>query len=87
MVNYVKKATNDLLNASTQPLDEVKTSINTAKANVGNSNNGLGVGNTNITNNYNLVQNNNSPKSLSALETYKARQRQIAMVKAATQTV
>ena len=33
---------------------------------------------------YNLVQNNTSPKSLSALETYQARRKQIAMMKAAT---
>lgn len=37
-----------------------------------------------VVNNYNLVQNNTSPKSLSALETYQARRRQIAMMKAAT---
>lgn len=37
-----------------------------------------------VINNYNLVQNNNSPKALSALETYQARRRQIAMVRAAT---
>lgn len=35
-----------------------------------------------VTNNYNLVQNNNSPKSLSALETYQARRQQIALIKA-----
>lgn len=35
-----------------------------------------------IVNNYNLVQNNTSPKALSALETYQARRRQIALVKA-----
>ena len=37
---------------------------------------------TTITNNYNLVQNNTSPKSLSALETYTARRQQLAMLKA-----
>lgn len=35
-----------------------------------------------VTNNYNLVQNNTSPKALSALETFQARRRQIAMMKA-----
>ena len=44
---------------------------------------GLGTTN-NVTNNYNLVQNNTSPKSLSALETYQARRQQIALVKAMT---
>lgn len=42
---------------------------------------------SNITNNYNLVQNNTSPKPLSALETYQARRRQISMVKALTQAI
>lgn len=87
VIKYVKNAANDLLTASTQSLDGVKNSIGNAKATVGASNNGIGVGNTNVTNNYNLVQNNTSPKALTPLETYKARQQQIAMVKAATQTI
>lgn len=37
-----------------------------------------------VTNNYNLVQNNSSPKPLSALETYQARRQQIELVKAMT---
>lgn len=41
--------------------------------------------NSSVVNNYNLVQNNTSPKSLSALETYTARRQQIAMMKAAVQ--
>lgn len=35
-----------------------------------------------VNNNYNLVQNNNSPKALTALETYQARRQQVAMLKA-----
>ena len=35
-----------------------------------------------ITNNYNLVQNNTSPKALTALETYQARRQQVSMLKA-----
>lgn len=35
-------------------------------------------------NNYNLVQNNTSPKALSALDTYRARQQQISLIKAIT---
>lgn len=38
-------------------------------------------------NNYNLVQNNTSPKALSALDTYRARRQQVSMVKAMTQPV
>lgn len=36
---------------------------------------------SNVTNNYNLNQTNNSPKSLSALETYQARRQQLALLK------
>jgi hypothetical protein len=40
-------------------------------------------GSSTINNNtYNLVQNNTSPKALTALETYQARRQQVAMVKA-----
>lgn len=39
-------------------------------------------GSGNVTNNYNLVQNNTSPKALTALETYQARRQQVAMIKA-----
>ena len=39
---------------------------------------------TNVVNNYSLVQNNTSPKALTALETYQARRAQIAMIQAAT---
>jgi hypothetical protein len=42
------------------------------------------VSTSNVTNNYNLVQNNSSPKPLTALDTYRARRQQIAMIKAAT---
>ena len=45
---------------------------------------GFGASGGGITNNYNLVQNNTSPKPLTALETYRARRQQIAMVKALT---
>ena len=39
---------------------------------------------TSVVNNYSLVQNNTSPKALTALETYQARRAQIAMIQAAT---
>ena len=85
MVNSVKKATNQLIQASSQPLDGLGSSINLAKQGV---NTGLGASSgTVITNNYNMVQNNTSPKSLSALDTYKARQQQLSMLKAATSNI
>lgn len=45
------------------------------------------VNDASIVNNYNLVQNNTSPKALSALDTYRARRQQVSMVKAMTQPV
>ena len=86
MVGYVTKSANSLIDATSQSLSGVTSNIGNLKANVGISGSGIG-GNTNVVNNYNLVQNNTSPKSLTALETYKARRQQIAMVKAATQSV
>lgn len=37
-----------------------------------------------VVNNYNLVQNNTSPKALTALDTYQARRQQISLIKAFT---
>ncbi len=39
---------------------------------------------TSIINNYNLTQNNTSPRPLTALQTYQARRQQIDMIKAFT---
>lgn len=87
MVGYVKKTAGQMVEEAALPLDEFRTSIGNAKNNVATQN-GITQGSTNnITNNYNLVQNNTSPKSLSALETYRARRQQLAMVKAVTQSV
>ena len=49
-----------------------------------NAGNGSSAFGDNITNNYNLVQNNNSPKPLTALETFRARRQQVELVKALT---
>jgi hypothetical protein len=73
---------------STKSLDSIvggisSKAIDGLQANVPKQNmvSGAGTTNTNVTNNYNLVQNNTSPKALSALETYQARRQQIAMMK------
>lgn len=82
-INNIKKTAGEMAQAVATPLDSVKTDIGAMKANVGDSK-GLGPQTTNVVNNYNLTQNNTSPKSLSALETYQARRQQIALVKAMT---
>lgn len=80
-ISDVKKTASEMVTAMANPLDEMKTSFGDIKAVTANQN-GVGATNNNVVNNYNLVQNNTSPKSLSALETYQARRQQIAMVKA-----
>lgn len=82
-INQAKDVANEMAKAVATPLDNVKTNISTMKASVGDSK-GLMSSTTNVINNYNLTQNNTSPKSLTALETYTARRQQIAMVKAMT---
>ena len=88
MVSYVANSVEKLANTVTNPLDDIKGYSNDVKSTV-NSRGGIrsasgGTGNTVVNNYYELVQNNNSPKSLSALDTYRARRQQIAMVKAMT---
>ena len=56
-------------------------------ASIGGLRSAVGYGstsNTTVVNNYNLVQNNTSPRSLSALDTYRARRQQVAQLKALT---
>jgi hypothetical protein len=76
------------LTESTKTLDSIvggisSKAINGLQANVARQNMGNGATstNTNVTNNYNLVQNNTSPKALTALETYQARRQQLEMMK------
>lgn len=82
-LNSVKKVANEMAQSVATPLDDMKSNIGDMKLGV-NRQNGVASDTTNVVNNYNLVQNNTSPKSLSALETYRARRQQIAMIKAMT---
>ena len=81
-IGEIKRVASDLASAVSNPLDSIKSDISGAIASV--SGNGEVSAGANVVNNYNLVQNNNSPKSLSALDTYQARRQQIAMIKAFT---
>jgi predicted nucleic acid-binding Zn-ribbon protein len=78
IIKKVQKTASMIADSVSMPLDTYNYAA--VKSAVGSGT----VGNTNVVNNYNLVQNNTSPKSLSALETYQARRRQIAMLKVAT---
>lgn len=84
-IGYVKKSVSSIIDEVKTPLENINPSINRLKSSVNDSSSAGITNNSNVVNNYNLVQNNSSPKSLSALETYQARRRQIAMMKAATQ--
>ena len=80
-INNVKKVAQNMAQTMATPLDDMKTNLGNMKASVG----GKEVGqSTNVVNNYNIVQNNTSPKALTPLETYQARRQQIAMLKAMT---
>ena len=82
-VNEVKRLADDMAKSVATSLDSVKQNYDYLKNAVGNSEDLNNYGKA-IINNYNLTQNNTSPKSLSALETYQARRQQVAMVKAMT---
>lgn len=82
-INSAKAAAKQMVKAVAVPLDGLKNDIGSVKSNV-NDSSGMAASSTNIVNNYSLVQNNTSPKSLTALETYQARRQQIALVKAMT---
>ena len=77
----VKVETSKVASKTAKKLELDKEAQDIANAVRVKSNAGSSVSNSNVTNNYNLVQNNTSPKSLSALDTYRARQQQIALLK------
>ena len=82
-ISGVVDTTKQIAQNAVVPLDDIRANIAPIRANVNNQGAG-GVNAGNVVNNYNLVQNNTSPKALTALETYQARRQQIAMLKAAT---
>lgn len=84
-ISAVKNVASDMAKAAAVPLENMQTDLSLSKSAVSASEtNASAVGGTTIINNYDLVQNNTSPKSLSALDTYRARRQQIALIKAYT---
>lgn len=81
LMRRAKAAASELASAVSSPLEGISGQIGSFRA-AAPAQSAYGPGAGSVVNNYNLVQNNNSPKSLSALETYQARRRQIALVKA-----
>ena len=85
-IRQVRKDAKEFINTISEPFDYKKLGM--LKENINSSANTgkYTSSNQTIINNYNLVQNNTSPKALSALETYRARRQQVNMIKAMTQT-
>ena len=81
-ISSVKKTASQIASEAAIPLEDLHKSFGMASNNASYSVGGYGVSQTTVINNYELVQNNTSPKSLSALETFQARKRQIEMIKA-----
>lgn len=75
-IDAQKSAISALLGTARSINGKVATGINAASGRAGISNTS-----NSVVNNYNLVQNNNSPKSLSALDTYQARREQMAQLR------
>lgn len=82
MMADIRKAGKKMMKEASVPLqfgniNEVRSSVAKPQPSATVQNN-----NSTVNNHYNLVQNNTSPKALTALETYQARRQQIAMIKA-----
>lgn len=75
-IDAQKSAISALLNQAKVANGKVSGGVNAASGRAGITNN-----NSSVVNNYNLVQNNTSPRSLSALDTYQARREQIAQLR------
>lgn len=79
------KAAGKLSEAAKTPLEQLREAINQRIPQNGTQGaTGATAPVQTVTNNYNLTQNNTSPKPLTALETYQARRRQVNMIKAMT---
>jgi phage-related minor tail protein len=79
------KAAGKLSEAAKTPIEQLRDAINQRIPQNGTQGTtGATAPVQTVTNNYNLTQNNTSPKPLTALETYQARRRQVNMIKAMT---
>ena len=80
-VNQAKDEASKVAAKAAKELELDKQALDIAARVKANANAGGNSSTSNVTNNYNLVQNNTSPKSLSALDTYVARRQQLALLK------
>ena len=82
LTDYIKSVVSQITGVVQSPFDGFNGNLSGIRSAVANQNTAGNVAAGNVVNNYNLVQNNTSPKSLSALETYRARRQQISLIKA-----
>lgn len=82
MIGYLRKVAGEITDTVESPLNGLLSDVGSVRAAANVT--GPSVGNTQVVNNYNLSQTNNSPRPLTALETYQARRQQIDLVKAFT---
>lgn len=82
-IKDVKKTASEIATAASNPLNIDPLNVGNIRAAYAGAG-GLIQGGTTVNNYYDLVQNNTSPKALTALETYTARRQQIALIKAFT---
>lgn len=84
-IGKVKDATNAIIKSVSQPLQKMNASVGLGAITQGQNS----LANQNTTNVYNieLVQNNTSPRPLSALDTYKERKKQVSLAKTALMAI
>lgn len=82
MIGYLRDVAKDIVGVVDAPLSELLGDMGSVRAAANVSGGRVPVGGQQIVNNYNLNQTNNSPRPLTALETYQARRQQIDLIKA-----
>ena len=81
MVSTAKQEISTALSSNGDFFGDMKVAANISSSRFNVPSSGSGAVISNVTNNYNMNQTNNSPKSLSALETFQARRQQLSMLK------
>ena len=78
MIKQIQNTASNIVSGVTTPFNGIGANFGGIRSGIMGGAYGAG----SVINNYNLVQNNSSPKPLTALETYQARRQQLEMIKA-----
>lgn len=84
MVGYLRQVAKEITGVVDTPMTELLGDMGSVRAAANVSGGRMQSGTQQVVNNYNLSQTNNSPRPLTALETYQARRQQIDLIKAFT---